>query len=97
MASVCGFSVPWAPQPQERLWCHLTHYHPGHELTGLTRAHQAQHGFHSQLVVGDLGVSKTYKQAVFSRLILHLSPSMCVSPDLHSTPVKEFRSQNSGP
>lgn len=68
VASVCVLSVSLALQPQEGLWYHLTRYHPGHELAGLTRACQAlcRHGIHCQLVVGDLGVSKTYKQAVFS-------------------------------
>lgn len=77
MASVCGLAVPSALQPQAGLWCHLTHYHPGHELAGLTRACQAlcRHGIHYQL--GDLGVC-LYKRMVFSWLILHL-PSSNVS------------------
>lgn len=69
MASVCGLAVPSALQPQAGLWCHLTHYHPGHELAGLTRACQAlcRHGIHYQL--GDLGVC-LYKRMVFSSLAL---------------------------
>lgn len=38
--TVDGLSM-WLISPQEGLWCHLTHYHPGHELAGLTRACQA--------------------------------------------------------
>lgn len=59
---MCGLSVLSALQPQEGLWCHLTRYHPGHELAGVTRACQVlcRIGIHYQLVVGDLGVSKTY-------------------------------------
>lgn len=73
---------PLSPPNQEGLWCHLTHRHSGHELAGLSRTGRGREPsrprahIYYQLVVGDLGASNTYKQALFfSWLIFHSLPS----------------------
>lgn len=73
---------PLGPPVQEGLWCHLTHRHRGHKPAGLSRPGRGREPsrphahIRYQLVVGDLGASNTYKQALFfSWLIFYLLPS----------------------